>query len=569
MAAEVSVNNGAPIVKLAQNGLLSGTVKISREGRPFYSFMGIPYATIPGRFEAAKPIQHAWRGIKSAEKAGSSCTQKAFNTLGDTLGDEICLFINVYVSNINTTKKSSELPTLIWIHGGGFTFGDGTSPCRPSFFMDEPVILVTFNYRLGVFGFLSTGDDVIPGNNGLKDQVAAFKWVQNNIPAFGGNPKKVTIFGVSAGGASVHYHLLSSLSTGLFHGGIAQSGSALSFWAYQPNPKENAVQLATYLNCSTMEENPSKITSLEILDCLKNLSKEELNEAQFKYKTSWPSNLRSFNFLPVSETKAKNSDNPFITASPMALVARGEYASKVPLIIGTTEDEGATMYAGVVLQNYELVKELDSEWDLIVPKTLGYGRSFSIEKQKVISDQLRKFYFGSKAVGSETAVNLTNMYSDVFNYPVYKSAKEYAKNGNQVFLYQYAMPGLVSIMGMPFGVTSELSKKVSHADEIQYLFDLLLPEGKSLIKSGSQEEQFSKHFVRLWTTFAKNGNPNHSWGNYLNQEWKPISQMELDGSQPIRWYKIEQNPHTINDPYKERMRALDKIFAEYYAQGPT
>ena len=104
---------------------------------------------------------------------------------------------------------------IVFIHGGAFQFGTGFGH-GPHYLFDgdEDLVFVTINYRLGPFGFASTGDDALPGNNGLKDQVAALKWVQRNVAAFGGNPGSVTIAGMSAGGASVHYHMLSTLSRG-------------------------------------------------------------------------------------------------------------------------------------------------------------------------------------------------------------------------------------------------------------------------------------------------------------------------------------------------------------------
>lgn len=148
--------------------------------------------------------------------------------------------------------------------------------------MDEDVIIVSINSRLGVFGFLSTGDEVIPGNNGLKDQVNALKWVKENIEKFGGDPNLVTIFGASGGSAATHYLKLSSTTKGLIHRVISQSGLAISPWAYDPNPKENAALIAKYLNCDS--QNPEKIASEEISSCLKKVSKEKLVAAAGAFK---------------------------------------------------------------------------------------------------------------------------------------------------------------------------------------------------------------------------------------------------------------------------------------------
>lgn len=151
------------------------------------------------------------------------------------------------------------------------------------FVADEEVILVNFNYRVNVFGFLSTHDSVVPGNNGLKDQVVALKWVQENIHRFGGDKSRVNIFGISAGGASTHYLYLSESAKGLFHNVISQSGTALSFWGVDTKPREKAVQLANFLNCDTSASNPEDISSQEIVSCLKKVPRDELTKAAIEF----------------------------------------------------------------------------------------------------------------------------------------------------------------------------------------------------------------------------------------------------------------------------------------------
>ena len=144
----------------------------------------------------------------------------------------------------------AELDVMVWFHGGGFVSGTA-SFYGAEHLLDKDIVLVTVNYRLGPLGFLSTGDDQAPGNFGLKDQVASLRWVQDNILEFGGNPHSVTLFGESAGGSSVHFHMLSPLSRGLFHRGISQSGTALCSWALAPNgtSTHQAKKLARLLDC--------------------------------------------------------------------------------------------------------------------------------------------------------------------------------------------------------------------------------------------------------------------------------------------------------------------------------
>lgn len=136
----------------------------------------------------------------------------------------------------------------MWIHGGAFLMGSGNDLIYgPDYFVNEGVIIITINYRLGSLGFLSTFDNNAVGNYGLKDSVMALKWIRDNIARFGGDPDNVTIFGESAGGAFVHYLMLSPSARGLFAKAISQSGSALCPWAFQPDPEEATHRLARTL----------------------------------------------------------------------------------------------------------------------------------------------------------------------------------------------------------------------------------------------------------------------------------------------------------------------------------
>lgn len=165
---------------------------------------------------------------------------------------------------------------MVYIHGGAFMSGSASPTVQGAgILLIEDIVLVTMNYRLGALGFLSLEDPSlnVPGNAGLKDQTLALQWVQRNIKFFNGDPNNVTIFGTSAGAASVHYHMLSPASKGLFHKAILHSGVALNPWA-SGDPEVNT--FVKYLN-----KNP--INDKELLDILENISVEELVTAQNKY----------------------------------------------------------------------------------------------------------------------------------------------------------------------------------------------------------------------------------------------------------------------------------------------
>lgn len=217
-----------PIITI-EDGQLQGIVQYSRNGTEYWSFRGIPFSIPPLkklRFTSPLPSK-PWKGVWKAAKFSPHCLQFDAMILHTVLGREDCLYLNVFSPPIKSTDELR--PVLFYVHGGGFMSG-GAAYHHPTYFMDNNVVLVSPNYRLGPFGFLNLetehGNGSLPtGNMGLKDQLLALKWVQKNIKKFGGDPSRVTIFGQSAGAASVHAHVLSAQSKGLFRRAIAQSGN--------------------------------------------------------------------------------------------------------------------------------------------------------------------------------------------------------------------------------------------------------------------------------------------------------------------------------------------------------
>jgi len=222
-----------------QTGMLTG----KRRGKVM-AFLGIPYAGDTGgadRWRAPRPAP-PWQGLRAATAFGADCQQDppysppggspwspAYFSTGRMSED--CLSLNVW-----TTSLTDRKPVLVWIHGGGFAGGSGAVPIYDGVALArQDVVVVSINYRVGVFGFLAhpelTAEAGSSGNYGLMDQVAALRWVQRNIAKFGGDPAKVTVAGQSAGAASVHALLATPSARGLFRGAIAQSGSGMGIAA--------------------------------------------------------------------------------------------------------------------------------------------------------------------------------------------------------------------------------------------------------------------------------------------------------------------------------------------------
>lgn len=221
---------------------------------------------------------------------------------------------------------------MFFIHGGGFVMGTGgIAFYPPGYLLDHDVILVAGNYRLGSLGFLSVGSGELPGNNGLKDQHLLLQWVQDNIAAFGGDPRRVTIFGESAGSASVGYHLIAKSSYQLFQRAILQSGTQHAPWAFD-HFNENAAhseKLGAALGCPPLSEAKDNLGAF--LDCMREKSVEEIfkTEVQALGQMSTP-------FLPNAEA----SLDGFIQKRPEDY--QRSIGLDIPVMIGVNSEEGAS-----------------------------------------------------------------------------------------------------------------------------------------------------------------------------------------------------------------------------------
>ncbi|KAJ8310832.1 hypothetical protein KUTeg_012697 [Tegillarca granosa] len=252
------------------SGPVKGIVEY-RGNKKVYNFRGIPYAKPPIgdlRFRKPEPIG-SWGNELDATHYGAPCVQmqEYWNVLIGGNVSEDCLYLNIYVpNNISMTNK---MAVMVWIHGGGYTLGEGAVYDGSNFAIKGDVIIVTFNYRLGIFGFLNTNDKESPGNFGLWDQNMVFQWVKSNIEAFGGNPSAITIFGESAGGMSVSYHTLIPYNKGLFQRAIVQSGTAFSSPVLTASKNKDFMNFINgKLNCTS----PTQFNTSEFVQCLKRKS---------------------------------------------------------------------------------------------------------------------------------------------------------------------------------------------------------------------------------------------------------------------------------------------------------
>ncbi|CAG4954948.1 unnamed protein product [Colias eurytheme] len=506
-------------------GALRGFHMRSRRGRRIAAFTAVPYAQPPvGELRFKAPVAAAAWGerVRDASGAAPGCVQRnPYTRERSVRGQEDCLYLNVYAP----LGPAGPLPVLVWLHGGGWMCGDAsTAMYGPEYLLDRDVLLVTLNYRLGPLGFLSTQDEACPGNNGLKDQQEALRFIQKTIHSFGGDNSSVTLFGESAGGASVHLHMLSETSAGLFHKAISQSGTALVPWA-EAAPGEalrQAWRLARLLHCP---QAPSR----RMLDCLRTRDSYDIIATEFSFYEWDYEPMTPFKAVVEGE-KGKEGEGAFLRRAPRAPRA----ASRVPWLTGINTDEGCLKSVWIT-SNRSLFEQFVSGFDRIGPLSLYYESS---PLAPLITRRLRERYLPA---GDErgTKAGILEMYSDAyFAFPLREAAQRAVAAGERVFLYELAHRAANSfsqIFGDPHG-----DYGVCHADDLMHLFPIHF-----LTKPATaQDEAISELMLTLWTNFASSGDPNGP---------APLPFVWAAAGRELRYLRIAARPAVL-DGLAERAR---------------
>ncbi|KAJ4445541.1 hypothetical protein ANN_12221, partial [Periplaneta americana] len=343
-----------------------------------------------------------WTGVWNASLPGAICLQirrlppRFYNIIDPIIGDEDCLFLNIYTPKLPTGASNPNLDVLFNIHSGAFMYGWGHE-FGPEILMDRDIIWVTINYRLGALGFLETEDEVVPGNMGMKDQTMALQWVKENIAKFGGNPNSITLTGTSAGGVAVHFHYMSPMSRGLFKGGIAQSGTTLVSWALMEEGLNKAKKLGELVGCSTE-------TTEILVDCLRQRPSHHIVKQYWNFQV-WMYNP----FSPFAPTIEKAGPNPFLSKHPIDHLLEGDIEN-VPWITSVTTEDGLVP-AGDWIANENTVEELDRRFNEYIPNILDYNYTVPEERKKEVAERIRQHYFKDKPL-SEKINEIVKMVTD-------------------------------------------------------------------------------------------------------------------------------------------------------------
>ncbi|KAF2236933.1 carboxylesterase from carbohydrate esterase, partial [Viridothelium virens] len=491
-----------------------------------FRFQGVRYATQPKRFTYSTPYQA--KGNQSALQAGNQCVQ------GGNIGDEDCLFLNIWSTYLplNGARTTENLkPVMFWIHGGAFMDGSGSDPTFDGGNLASrgDVVVVTINYRLSTLGFLALNDSVTNGNYGISDQVTALDWVQAHIADFGGDPDRVTIFGQSAGAASVRALLASPKAVGKFSAAIMESNLAGANYA---------TTYSLYYNISE-EMNVAARKILEHEGCFVASSQVDCLRAKNAYELA---NLGSA--APLSRFIVVDGDYVVHDELPLSGSAA---TAHVPVLMGSMRDDGVIFTtfpnttnstAAIISNDYNASIVEDQELfplptDVFKNETDALFNTIS----RVTTDaEFRCLDYATAYSGTEHGV-----FPSVFYYEFNRSYQGFFSNPD----YSCNPPPSTSHV---WGDPSEEYYKC-HSGDLFYVFGNIIRSG--LPQRDADDIPFSQYILDSWTSFARTHNPNpdigyliaRGYGNTIHQiqtagVWEPFNTSQPSYRQ-LQWPSIQ------------------------------
>uniref|UniRef100_A0A336LRV4 CSON014630 protein n=1 Tax=Culicoides sonorensis TaxID=179676 RepID=A0A336LRV4_CULSO len=497
-------------------------------------FLGIPYAEAPvgsRRFmpPGAPPL---WQGLKFATKFAPVCPQtlpdvndpknplskgrydqikRLFTYLKNE--DEDCLYLNVYVPAWDGQMPHTKLPVIVYIHGESYEWNSGNAYDGTTLASYGQVIVVTVNYRLGILGFLkpSLSENTV-SNFGLLDQIAALQWIKDNIEAFGGDNKAVTLMGHSTGAACINFLMISPVAKGLFHRAILMSGSALSDWALTNVPLSSTVQVAQQLDCPIEDD--------LLLRCLREKPVEELMR------------------LNVSSSEYSTRFGPIIdglvipNAVHKIMAQQSETFSRYDLLYGVTELESYHSMNAVSLTYGIAVNERDYTLKLYMQDRFAMRPDLALA---ATLKEYNEFYSvdSTKAIAEEHRDTLLEILSDArVTAPLVQAGLYLSKVNPRCYMYvfshnteagEYARVSNFENEKKGFHLNNFNNKQISQSiagEELAYVFGAPLNYMPVFQTNYNQQERlYSEALMKYWTNFAKTGNPKAPWRDrFLNME---------------------------------------------------
>jgi len=482
-------------------GPVLGSMRNTSTSTAYFSFQGIPFAAPPiGPLRLLPPhLPSPW--ISPLDLTGDSnvmCPQLSETVSGDLLGQEDCLYINVYTPAVQEGElEAASLPVLVWLYGGGFITGTGRmTEYGPDKWLDQGIVVVTVNYRSYALGFLSLGTPSVPGNQGLLDQLEALRLVQASISNFGGDPSQVTLMGQSAGSSSTLYHLMSPRSVGLFRRVIAQSGSNFS-----PSLHSITGAQASRFGAESAIAMGCLLGGEARLECLQGLSMEKFVRL---------SPVLGVNLKPNEDIDY--AEDPFLPMSPMEALRTGNYQTDLPVLVGSNEDDGLILTT-VLKTDPSLYLLYRNLWSVIAPGILFHipVEETTLEASRKASE-LADFYLGGTSnIVPDNFDLITDMFTDAFVTYAVECFVEYAQLTQDVYQYRYVHQGQYGINpddGIP-------KLGVNHGDELYLQWDPVFSNHHDL---NPEDTAMAEIIITVWSSFIKTGVPQMAGVN-----WTPSS----------------------------------------------
>jgi para-nitrobenzyl esterase len=497
-----------------QAGLVRGEL---RDTSGVLAFKGIPYAAPPVgslRWRAPQPPT-PWIGVRDALAFGPASLSSLENDPRPGPRSEDCLTLNIWTAAREADEKR---PVMVWIHGGGFQFGSSANPATDgSPLAAKGVVVVSFNYRLGIFGFLAHPDldvEAPSGDYGLQDQLAALRWVQSNIAAFGGDPDNVTLFGESAGAMAVGILMASPLARGLFHKAIGESGA---FWDGRHGPLQTFDEARMRGLAFARRQGDASIAALRAMPA------EQLNAAA----------LWNFERDHVTEAFSPSIDHHVVPDAPARRFLRGEQM-QIPLLAGWNSAEG------VPFMSQSLPAHSAQAFRAAAENIFGKQR---------LSDFQKLYPADIDARAKASAAALTG------DMVVGEQCWQW--------LRLHRASSRAPVYGYHFNYSSPYTPIASHVTEIPFVFGTLTPQRVigSTTPPAEADRALSATMMDYWVNFATRGDPNGpglpSWpaydkndvvqilGNTIEARRNPdadrfgfLGSFRENGVLPMRWREV-------------------------------
>ncbi|CAG9856746.1 unnamed protein product [Phyllotreta striolata] len=527
---DIELSEAGTIVVETSNGVVRGSYGFNHvDTKILYRFRSIPFAEPPvgaRRFEAPIPKEN-WSGVLDTRSKPPMCIQGSSNVTGS----EDCLYLQIWSNK--QPKATNNLPVLVWIYGGAFWYGNADfSEYRPDFLLHEDVIVVGIQYRVGFMGFFSLGDKVVPGNNGVRDQVLALKWIKENIRNFGGDPDNIAIWGQSAGAASVAYLLQIEETKGLFSKAILNSGSSLSPWALARRAPIVSRAIAKELDINDTD-------SKEILRKLKEVDTETLQNVATSTMTSDVVNrnpLQGIAFGPVEEP---DHENAIITGGSYEKLQNGQFHN-VPILSGYNSLEGYIDNLSGALRLW--LTKYDLNYSLLTPEDLNARGPLT---RQILGSNIKIRYFGVSTIAGSNEQIMRLIADTQFERPIHEAIRLYSQK-TKVYAYRFSYQGPLG------GRTNRTVNGVGHTEDLGYLFDLGY-------KGSERDYLVRNRMVRMWTNFVKTGNPTPAEDSLLqNVKWPANT-----GTKVLQYLEINDDLTVTGLPNADNMNHWSNMYKIY------